>query len=72
VADTCTIDGVLHQQEYVRCGKRRCKCNVGVLHGPYWYSYHWVKRKKRRRKLGDPAGRWISRYVGKELPGDRD
>ncbi|HYZ92783.1 MAG TPA: hypothetical protein VFA34_10385 [Actinomycetota bacterium] len=48
---------VTFRQEMVRCGKKECgRCP----HGPYWYAY-WRE-----------DGRTRSRYVGKELPGERD
>jgi hypothetical protein len=25
--------------QYVRCGKNRCKCVGGLLHGPYFYCF---------------------------------
>ncbi len=43
----------------IRCGKERCKCADGELHGPYWYAY-WSEN-----------GRTRSQYVGKRLPGGR-
>ncbi len=47
---------VSFRQEMVRCGKDGCtKCP----HGPYWYAY-WRE-----------GGRTRSRYVGKELPGQK-
>ena len=47
---------VTFRQEMVRCGKQGCtKCP----HGPYWYAY-WRE-----------GGRTRSRYVGKDLPGER-
>ncbi len=50
-------EGVTYRQEYVRCGKARCKrCREGHGHGPYWYAY-WSE-----------GGRTRSRYVGKTLP----
>lgn len=46
-----------YRQEYVSCGKSRCKkCAGGPGHGPYWYHYY-------RR-----GGKLASRYIGKELP----
>jgi hypothetical protein len=68
--DECHVGGVWHQREYVRCGKRRCKCNMGALHGPYWYAYHW--KEKRRKGPNGGTGRWVSKYVGKELGAERD
>lgn len=51
-----------YRQEYIRCGKTRCKrCNPpagtpATGHGPYWYRYVWLGGKQRKR------------YVGKDLP----
>jgi len=47
---------VTFRQEMVKCGKEGfTRCP----HGPYWYAY-WRE-----------GGRTRSRYVGKELPGER-
>lgn len=47
------------RQEYVWCGKARCRCsNGGHPHGPYWYGYWW--NGKRKKKF----------YIGKVLPRD--
>lgn len=46
---------VTYRQEYVRCGKERCRA---CPHGPYWYAY-WKER-----------GRTRSRYIGRHLPGE--
>lgn len=51
-----TTGGVTYRLEGVRCGKEKCKCVAGELHGPYWYSY-WTE-----------GGRTKSQYVGKNLP----
>ncbi len=48
--------GLLFQLERVECGKPKCKCAAGALHGPYWYVY-WRGKNYRRR----------SGYIGKEL-----
>lgn len=45
-----------YRLEWVRCGKRSCRCVEGKLHGPYWYAY-WTEGGKTR-----------SQYVGKNLP----
>lgn len=45
-----------YRSEMVSCGKERCKCAVGHLHGPYWYAY-WSE-----------DGKTKSQYVGKHLP----
>lgn len=48
------------RQQYVTCGKRRCRCmRGGAAHGPYWYEFTWR------------GGRTRSRYVGKDLPKGR-
>ena len=43
------------QVEWRRCGKPRCRCARGDLHGPYWYRYWYEGR--RRRKAYVPRGR---------------
>jgi hypothetical protein len=45
-----------YRLEGVRCGKDKCKCAAGKLHGPYWYSYTRV------------GGKLKSQYIGKALP----
>lgn len=47
---------VTFRREMVKCGKEGC---TRCPHGPYWYAY-WRE-----------GGRTRSRYVGKELPGER-
>ncbi len=51
--------GVIYRQQYVRCGKERCRrCPPqGPGHGPYWYGYYWDYRQRTK-----------SFYVGKRLP----
>ena len=44
-----------YRLQYIRCGKKKCKCLSGELHGPYWYEYRSEKGKTK------------SRYVGKKL-----
>jgi hypothetical protein len=53
-----TLENKTYRLESVRCGKEKCKCARGKLHGPYWYSYSRVKDKV------------TSRYIGKKLPKD--
>ena len=53
-----TVDGRTYRLESIRCGKEKCKCARGKLHGPYWYSYTRVKDKV------------TSQYIGKDLPKD--
>jgi hypothetical protein len=57
VIETVRTTAIVYQNEKVRCGKKRCKCNRGALHGPYWYAY--------QRK----GGKMTSRYIGKKAPG---
>jgi hypothetical protein len=45
-----------YRLESVRCGKQKCRCASGELHGPYWYAY-WSEGGKTR-----------SMYLGKKKP----
>jgi predicted ATPase len=50
-------DKVTYRQQVTFCGKPRCrKCQQGIGHGPYWYSYQVVD------------GRTVRTYIGKNLP----
>jgi hypothetical protein len=49
-----------YRLESVRCGKEKCRCASGELHGPYWYAY-WSE-----------GGRTKSQYVGKKLPAKKN
>jgi hypothetical protein len=51
-----TLENKTYRLESIRCGKEKCKCSRGKLHGPYWYSYTRVKDKV------------TSQYIGKTLP----
>lgn len=51
-----TLDNKTYRLESVRCGKEKCRCTRGRLHGPYWYSYTREKDKV------------TSQYIGKKLP----
>lgn len=51
-----TAPEVTYRLERVRCGKEKCKCARGRLHGPYWYSYTRV------------GGKIKSQYLGKKPP----
>ena len=37
------------QAEWRRCGKPRCRCARGPLHGPYWYL-RWREGGRQRRQ----------------------
>jgi hypothetical protein len=50
------LDAKTYRLESIRCGKEKCKCARGKLHGPYWYSYTRVKDKV------------TSQYIGRSLP----
>jgi hypothetical protein len=52
------VENKSYRLQEIRCGKEKCKCARGKLHGPYWYSYSRLKDKIR------------SQYIGKELPRD--
>ena len=40
--------------QYVRCGKDRCKCEAGELHGPYYYRF-WREDGRLRKAYVRPA-----------------
>lgn len=56
VVEERAVDNRTYRLERIRCGKDKCKCAQGKLHGPYWYSYSRVGHKVK------------SQYVGKKLP----
>jgi hypothetical protein len=59
VVDVVRGRGCTYQQEYIKCGKRQCRCAKGGKgHGPYWYKY-WREGERVR-----------SKYVGKTLRKD--
>jgi hypothetical protein len=43
--------------EYVKCGKKGCRCAEGEGHGPYWYRYSYSGNGKQKKK-----------YLGREKP----
>jgi Family of unknown function (DUF6788) len=53
-----TLGNKTYRLEGIRCGKEKCRCARGRLHGPYWYSYFRLKDKV------------TSEYIGKKLPKD--
>jgi hypothetical protein len=55
IIETRRAGKVTYQLEKVKCGKKKCKCNKGKLHGPYWYAYSWNGKKL------------ASTYIGKTL-----
>ncbi len=58
IVEEQTLHNRTYRLESIRCGKEKCKCARGKLHGPYWYGYTRVKDKV------------ISQYIGKSLPKD--
>jgi hypothetical protein len=40
--------GSLHL-EFKTCGRRRCRCRMGLLHGPYVYR-HWREGGRQRKR----------------------
>jgi len=58
VLETRCVGKITYQLEKIKCGKKKCKCNKGKLHGPYWYAYSWNGKKL------------TSKYIGKELETD--
>lgn len=44
-------------QAMSRCGKKKCRCVQGLLHGPYWYA-----------RFRCQSGRRTTKYLGKQLP----
>lgn len=56
IVEERTVENKTYRLEWVRCGKEKCKCARGELHGPYWYSY---------TRVGDKVK---SQYIGKKPP----
>jgi len=52
VVETRSAGKVTYRRELVKCGKKKCKCNKGKLHGPYWYTYSWNGKKLSSTYLG--------------------
>lgn len=55
IVEERTVENKTYRLEGIRCGKEKCKCAAGKLHGPYWYSYTRV------------GGKVKSQYIGKKL-----
>lgn len=55
VVETRVAGKTTYQLEKVKCGKKKCKCKDGKLHGPYWYAYSWNGKKL------------TSHYIGKQF-----
>jgi hypothetical protein len=48
-----TLPGAVCQQ-WKRCGRARCKCTSGALHGPYFYRF-WRENGRLRKAYVKPA-----------------
>jgi len=55
VVETRRVGKTTYVLEAVKCGKKKCKCTEGKLHGPYWYAYRWTGKQLK------------STYIGKQL-----
>lgn len=53
-------------KEMIKCGKRGCKCQTGVLHGPYAYLHFYSAGKVKRKHLPRTLGELMS-YPREEL-----
>lgn len=42
-----TLTGSLHL-EFKKCGRENCRCQSGILHGPYIYR-HWREHGRQRK-----------------------
>lgn len=60
-----TSENRTYRLEGVRCGKEKCKCAGGKLHGPYWYSYTRIKDKVKSQYVGRKLPREVEKQLGK-------
>jgi hypothetical protein len=46
--------GVVYRREWVRCGKKGCRCaeDARARHGPYLYKYWWENGRTRKAYVG--------------------
>lgn len=61
-----TLKNKTYRLESIRCGKEKCKCASGKLHGPYWYSYTRIKDKVKSQYIGKKLPREIEREIHKQ------
>ncbi|HVL48421.1 MAG TPA: DUF6788 family protein [Candidatus Thermoplasmatota archaeon] len=49
-----TGERVVYRREWVRCGKKGCRCrdSAAARHGPYLYKYWWEKGRTRKAYVG--------------------
>jgi hypothetical protein len=57
IVEQVSTAGGCYRFELVKCGKAKCKCAEGKLHGPYWYLYRYKSGGGQRKT-----------YIGKERP----
>jgi hypothetical protein len=65
IVDEHTVENKSYRLEGVRCGKEKCKCASGKLHGPYWYSYTRIKDKVKSQYVGRKLPREVEKELGK-------
>ena len=65
IVDEHTVENMTYRLEGVKCGKEKCKCASGKLHGPYWYSYTRVKDKVKSQYVGRKLPREVEKELGK-------
>jgi hypothetical protein len=60
-------------QQYRKCGKAKCKCNNGTLHGPYYFYFYRVegKLKKSYIRKSDAQTLWESYSQRRDLQKQR-
>jgi len=65
IVEERTVENRTYRLEGVRCGKDKCKCARGKLHGPYWYSYTRIKDKVKSQYVGRKLPREVEKELGK-------
>ena len=65
IVEERTVENRTYRLEGVRCGKEKCKCARGKLHGPYWYSYTRIKDKVKSQYVGRKLPREVEKEMGK-------
>ena len=65
IVEELAVENRTYRLEGIRCGKEKCKCARGKLHGPYWYSYTRVKDKIKSQYIGKRLPRGVERELNK-------
>jgi hypothetical protein len=65
--DVESVTSVHLERRRVRCGKTRCRCTRGELHGPYYYLRFSQRRHSRQRVYVSRRNvrkirRWVRRF----------